>query len=78
MPTFGNFVGHFVGHFVEKSNISQLDKVGDEDTQSAKMRTGKRKGGLCSFAELLAGLRFAARQHDAQPRNPSSSTPESR
>src|SRR5437016_11512938 len=39
---------NFVGHFVEKSNIFQnsstkaLDKVGDEDTRSAIMRTAGR------------------------------------
>src|SRR5436309_15635390 len=39
---------NFVGHFVEKSNIFQnsstkgLDKVGDEDTRTAIMRTAGR------------------------------------
>jgi len=38
---------NFVGHFVEKSNMSQnsstkcLDKVGDEDTRTAIMRTAE-------------------------------------
>src|SRR5437016_6725896 len=41
---------NFVGHFVEKSNIFQnsstkgLDKVGDEDTRTAIMRTAGAGG----------------------------------
>src|SRR2546427_5301629 len=40
---------NFVGHFVEKSNIFQnsstkgLDKVGDEDTRTAIMRTAEKR-----------------------------------
>ena len=45
MATLETLSANFVGHFVEKSNLSQnsstkcLDKVGDEDTRTAIMRT---------------------------------------
>src|SRR2546427_3519170 len=54
---------NFVGHFVEKSNIFQssstkgLDKVGDEDTRTAIMRTvDARRHAIANWSARLLAL----------------------